>query len=484
MTRDRTSVNGAALLVNARPDKGFDFILGVAALVPAIPFIAVASQSPLEEAQQAVKSAGLNNVEVIPKVDDIDKLYDQARVVLVPSYQFVETFSRVCIEAHRRGLPVIGSDVGNVPNLLRTSGISLPEDANAWAEELSRLFSDDVHYTSRRAAAFDNSDVYSRDNQKLALQGVLNASVGSFLMGVGSGIGNMLHVTPTIRNIARHLGHKIDVVIAEDHVNSLFLLHNSTYVNAVYSLSSAVRHKRYETVFLTNCFGPAPVSFNAERLIRSRDWSRFVPGQSVHETVFNLKAAKELLGVSYEETDVLAHYVGDVEYVPPSSGLVGMHGGSKGGYWSSKRWPYFARLSDELKARGFRVASFGTADEYIPGTEDYTGGSIQQMTESLRGCDYMVSNDSGVMNIAAALGIPTLGIFGPTDPLTRAPQAPQHHYVAYHRGSGPCEITAESAFRAGLCTCIDEVPMEQVLGGFNELLERSAGGTPLEKRTE
>ena len=467
------TVQGAALLVNARPDKGFDLALEIAALAPNVPFLVVASQSSLEDAEDAVDAAGLFNVHIIDKVDDVAALYARAKVVLVPSYAFIETFSRVCIEAHRYGLPVIGSDVGNVPNLLKQSGVSLPPDPQAWADELTHLFEDKAYYAKRQALALENSERYSAANQRLALEGVVHASTGSLLVGVGSGIGNMLHTTPMIRNLALRLGHKIDLVIAEDHADSLFLLHNSRYVNAVYSLVGGVRRKRYRRVFLTNCFGPAPVTFAADQMLRSRDIGPFTPGQSAHETIFNLDAAQALLGVDYDQDDVLQHYVGELTYTPPAkSKLVGMHGGSKGGYWSSKRWPGFTELAKAMKAKGFRVASFGTADEYIPGTLDKTGGTIQEMAEAMLECRYMVSNDSGVMNIAAALGIPTLAIFGPTDPGTRAPLAPIHHHIAHRSGAAACEVIASDAFRGGLCVCIDQITVEQALEGFQTLIDK------------
>ena len=46
-----------------------------------------------------------------------------------------------------------------------------------------------------------------------------------------------------------------------------------------------------------------------------------------------------------------------------------------------------------------------------------------------------VGNDSGVSHLAAALGVPTVAVFGPTDPNVWAPRGPSVHTV---RGSAPC----------------------------------------------
>ncbi len=44
-------------------------------------------------------------------------------------------------------------------------------------------------------------------------------------------------------------------------------------------------------------------------------------------------------------------------------------------------------------------------------------------------CDLYISNDTGMMHVAAAAGTPTLSLFGPTDPLQWAPPGAQHHFI-------------------------------------------------------
>ena len=89
------------LLTNATPDKGYDLILKVAALMPEVQFLVIASQSPLDDAVHAYESAGLANVIVIGRAADMAPIYEGARAVAVPSYRFRESFSRVCIEARK-----------------------------------------------------------------------------------------------------------------------------------------------------------------------------------------------------------------------------------------------------------------------------------------------------------------------------------------------------------------------------------------------
>jgi len=457
------SPSNYVLLTNAKADKGYSLLLDVARLVPDIPFLAIASQSDIEDARHAARN--LANVHVVSRVDDMEPVYRGARVVAVPSYLFKETFSRVCIEAHRYGRPVIGSDQANVPFLLSESGIVLRHDAAAWASELRRLYSDNDYYESRCTLARENSARYPYAGQRAAIHRVVDAVGASTLIAVGSGLGNMLHVTPMIRNIAKRTGAPVDVAVAQDHTSSLFLLHNPQYVNAVYALTRAALHRRYKTVFVTHSFGIARVAFEGERVLWSRDWGAF-RADGMHETRFNLEAAKHLLGIPYDEDDLAGYFVGDLGYRPPRETLIGIHAGSKGGVWLAKRWPYFAELAERLRNRGHRVASFGTADEYVEGTENRTGGSIQEMCEAMLSCTHFVSNDSGLMNIANALGIPVLAIFAPTNADTRLPLGGKAQAIRLQKPCAPCEVSDPQRFTSGRCNCIGEISVERVEDGL------------------
>ena len=54
---------------------------------------------------------------------------------------------------------------------------------------------------------------------------------------------------------------------------------------------------------------------------------------------------------------------------------------------------------------------------------------IKQMSALINFCNLVIANDSGPMHISAALGKPTIGIFGPTDPVAHGPYSPTSDYV-------------------------------------------------------
>lgn len=54
---------------------------------------------------------------------------------------------------------------------------------------------------------------------------------------------------------------------------------------------------------------------------------------------------------------------------------------------------------------------------------------IGKLSALIKNCDIMIANDSGPMHISAALGVPTLGIFGPTNPEAHGPYSPNSDYI-------------------------------------------------------
>ena len=129
------------------------------------------------------------------------------------------------------------------------------------------------------------------------------------------------------------------------------------------------------------------------------------------------------------------------------------------------RWPAerFAALAGSLSAAGATVITAGPMDD-AP-VEIMTGGMrgpygimrnqpIRRVASALRFADLVVSNDTGIMHVAGAVGTPVLSLFGPTDPRQWAPTGPQHRCI---RGEG---------------SDITRIPLENVIDAAHEMLRR------------
>lgn len=91
---------------------------------------------------------------------------------------------------------------------------------------------------------------------------------------------------------------------------------------------------------------------------------------------------------------------------------------------SNKKWGGFGRLTAILiREAGRKVVWAGS--HYLPCRESFPEGSFVNLTGNtsltslpalLSKADWVISNDSGPMHLAAAMGLKTIGLFGPTDP--------------------------------------------------------------------
>ncbi len=181
--------NEFVTLVNPCAVKGISIFLDLAKRFPAALFAAVPTWGTNENDRAAL--AALPNVRLLDPVDNIDDLLARTRVLLVPSL-WAEARSRIVVEAMLRGIPVLGSNVGGIPEakmdvpyLLPVRPIERyqtrldeqmvpvaevpPQDVGPWAEALGRLLDDRGHY-----------EEISRASRKVALAYADALSVAPF----------------------------------------------------------------------------------------------------------------------------------------------------------------------------------------------------------------------------------------------------------------------------------------------------------------
>lgn len=126
--------------------------------------------------------------------------------------------------------------------------------------------------------------------------------------------------------------------------------------------------------------------------------------------------------------------------------------GAGASYGSAKCWPpeRFSEFVNRFRQHAdAEVILFGTAAERtvseaisagIHGTPISLAGetSIADLPALLSCCQLFVGNDSGAMHVAAAVGLPVVAIFGPTDPHGTAPITPHCTVVQEKPYCSPC----------------------------------------------
>jgi heptosyltransferase II len=144
----------------------------------------------------------------------------------------------------------------------------------------------------------------------------------------------------------------------------------------------------------------------------------------------------------------------------------------------SKRWPAsaYAALARRLMAEGFAVWVVGGPEEKLLAAEiigdtharDLTGHDLRNAILALASASIAVSNDSGLLHVAAALGTAAIGIFGPTSPWHWAPLNPLAATIET-KTKVECRPCHKPVCRLVHHRCMREIPPEQVLAAIRQV---------------
>jgi heptosyltransferase II len=109
-------------------------------------------------------------------------------------------------------------------------------------------------------------------------------------------------------------------------------------------------------------------------------------------------------------------------------------------YGPAKRWPYFADLSKAIYQGKVILGSAGDAEaaQGIEGRNLIGKTSLDEAIALLAGAALVVSNDSGLMHVAAALGRPQVALFGSSSPEHTPPQSAAARVLWLRLECSPC----------------------------------------------
>lgn len=282
-------------------------------------------------------------------------------------------------------------------------------------------------------------------------------------------VGDVLLATPVVRNLRRHYPHAFLAFLTESLSREVLegnpdldeiLVFNGRDKSWRQNIEfiNRLRWMKFDLVidlfgnprsalmtFLSGAKCRVGFDFRVRRfaydlVVRSR-------GGEVHEVEFNLDVLqalgmevvdRELIFPLTDEAREFAEIFlqGEMSWDRPLIGI------SPSGGWPAKRWTDegFAELGDKLaEGRGGQIMLlWGPGEEgrvnriarmmnHQPIIAPRT--NLKQLAAFMERCWLVVSNDSGPMHISVAVGTPTVGIFGPTDPKLQGPWGPGHAVV-------------------------------------------------------
>ena len=159
-----------------------------------------------------------------------------------------------------------------------------------------------------------------------------------------------------------------------------------------------------------------------------------------------------------------------------------------GSVGASKRWTYYAEAARLLAAAragclgGRRPrrkgACGGNRGRRRTGVRDLTGTDLRNGILAMAAAGVAISNDSGLMHIAAAIGTPTMGIFGPTSPYLWAPLNGLAATVQT-KTPPPCEPCQRTICTMNDHACMRSIPASDVVAIAERVLADGSARWPL-----
>jgi len=301
-------------------------------------------------------------------------------------------------------------------------------------------------------------------------------------------VGDAIMSLPAVRAIRSRQGAQISIlarpyvadIYRDQNVADELLIYDSHGLHAGIKgrerLAAELRSRKFDTaILLQNAFDAAWLAWRAgipERIGYARDARSLLltkaipvpqPGEiPSHEKFYYLELLRRSGWLASVPDETLIHLDVPEEPRRRAAATLAAAGsqthklriaiGAGAAYGSAKCWPpaRFAELAGRLQAQwDADVILFGAvtetdvsraiASEMRQPPIDLTGKTpIADLPALLSHCHVFIGNDSGAMHVAAAVGLPTIGIFGPTDPLGTGPVTPRRAIVRQQPYCSPC----------------------------------------------
>jgi predicted lipopolysaccharide heptosyltransferase III len=171
-----------------------------------------------------------------------------------------------------------------------------------------------------------------------------------------------------------------------------------------------------------------------------------------------------------------------LQFLPDGTApLVGIHPGAT---WPAKRWSAerFGVLADALAAEGFRVVLFNAPgdQEAVRRAIEATASApsilpvlpLRALAAMISHCAAFVCNDAGPMHIAAALDVPTVGLFGPGEDNIWFPYDRRLGHIALRKDvpCHPCHADFCPRTGEGYMECMSLLSVDEVLAAVTTAL--------------
>lgn len=191
--------------------------------------------------------------------------------------------------------------------------------------------------------------------------------------------------------------------------------------------------------------------------------------------------ALEKAGIKEPEAKPKLYPVTDASIKLPQGEFIAI---APGAHWPTKRWPGYSGLIAKLKNRKWEIVVVGdkndrpAADEIINKSKASVTNlcgqlDLAQLTYVLSKAKLLVTNDTGAMHIAEAVGTPVLAIFGPTvKQFGFAPWRPESRVIETNLDCRPCALHGSNKCPKGHFNCMKMITADQVFTEVDVIINK------------
>jgi lipopolysaccharide heptosyltransferase II len=438
--------------------------------------------------------------------------------VLVLATTTHEAFGRVIIEAQAAGVPVVATEVGGVVDIIedgKNGFLVPPADSASMAEAVLKIYRDpQLSFNIAEAAIVKVREKYNVNLMVESTLKVYEEALSSFRLLIikFSSLGDIILSTAGIRAVREKFPHhKISFLVGEESKDVLLkcpyidellvadLKNKDKGLSGLLGIARVLRKKSFDLVIdlqnnrLSHLLSFLSLSINRygydnKKLGFLLNHRIKDEKQRVSPVEHQFKMLK-LLGIDLRDSrlelwpgkdeDEYADSLLNSHWLSEGQKIAGINL-SASQRWLTKSWPiqHIARLCDELGLRNIRVAITGTAED-APAAEALSAmvksqkiinlcgkTSVNELAAFIRRCAVYISADSSPLHIAAAMDIPVIALFGPTDPARHMPPAKEQFIIRKELPCSPCYKP-----KCGRKRCMNMITAQDVLAGVDKLLK-------------
>ena len=469
-----------------------------------------------EQLKLLIMRLGLERfVEFLGQRDDIPEILSNLDL-LVLATTTPEAFGRVIIEAGASGVPVVATKVGGVVDIIEDglTGILVPpEDIVAMAEAIIKLLKD------RKYASQIARQARRKIEKNFRLEQMVERNIRVYEEALNSkrilvikmtALGDVVLAVPALRALREKFPRAYISVLVSLQCRPI--LQRCPYINEVITYDNRDRRSMGEMLRLARRLQRGnfdivvdlqnnrrshilgALSFAPQRYGYDNKKFSFLLNYRVKERKTSLSPVEHqfgslnLLGIK-SNIDQLELWPSSFDFdwaesflqnqwLAEGQRLVGINI-SAGSGWLTKRWSLekFDQLADLLAREHIRVVITGTKLDKEMALRfrqrscakpiDACGKtSIMQFACLLEHCRVFVTPDSAPMHIAAAMKVPFVALFGPTDPQRHLP--PTRDFIVIKK---PLKCSPCYKRKCRRVSCMKRITVEEVYQAIKQLLE-------------